>query len=65
MVNILRLYEVRHSTYIKMINFPTLTKGQGLWCLSSHGGWDGKMGLIVVHLDDFNIILGNDFFVDV
>lgn len=60
----LGLSVVRHLSCIKVVNF----EAQVMWGMAYGvkvfiGNWDGKMDLMVVPLDDFNLILGNDFFV--
>lgn len=63
-VTTLDLSVIRHLSHIKIVNFQTLVVwGMAYGVQVSIENLDKKRGLMVVPLDNFNLILGNDLFV--
>ncbi|GAV91451.1 gag-asp_proteas domain-containing protein [Cephalotus follicularis] len=64
MVNQLSLKVDKHGSRIKAINSQAqAVAGMSHGVQISMGEWAGKIDLMVVPLDDFDLILGNDFFI--
>ncbi|GAV60107.1 gag-asp_proteas domain-containing protein [Cephalotus follicularis] len=64
MVNQLSLKVDKHDSRIKAVNSQAqAVAGMAHVVQIAMGEWAGKIDLMVVPLDDFDLILGNDFFI--
>lgn len=60
----LGLSMVRHPSHIKVVNSQAQAmQGMAYGVQASIEKWDGKLDLMIVPLDNFNLILSNDFLV--
>ena len=60
----LGLSVAKHPSHIKVVNSQAqVMRGMAFDVQVTIDEWDGRMNLMMVLLDDYNLILGNDFFI--